>query len=67
MAKGIKSEAPRYEDLFKVFKDVEKFPGSIYRKLEGKAESETLFDIVMDLKGLKANATVGTCGAGGAV
>lgn len=50
---------PGWDDFEAVFKDTEGFPGSICRKQEGKVQSETLFNIVMDLKGLKASVTVG--------
>ncbi|CZT20361.1 related to Acyl-coenzyme A:6-aminopenicillanic-acid-acyltransferase 40 kDa form [Ramularia collo-cygni] len=48
-----------YEGILEVFKDEGGFPKSICRKREGDSTDETLFNIVMDLKGLKAFVVVG--------
>lgn len=47
------------DEIFELFKDTEGSPGSICRKQEGEAQSETLFNIVMDLKEVKAKVTIG--------
>jgi isopenicillin-N N-acyltransferase-like protein len=52
-------EVVGFEELGEVFRDVQGFPGSICRKQEGEVQSETLFNIVMDLKGLRAEVVVG--------
>lgn len=48
-----------YEEIFEIYKDQEGFPGAICRKAEGKSKDETLFNIVMDLKGKKGYVCVG--------
>lgn len=50
---------PTYDSLYEVFKDEENLPGCICRLQEGKSESESLFNIVMDLKAKRADVTLG--------
>lgn len=59
LAGGVEGRKVGREDLEEMFKDVKGFPGSICRKQEGTVESETLFNIIMDLKGLRADVTLG--------
>ncbi|KAF2458594.1 acyl-coenzyme A:6-aminopenicillanic-acid-acyltransferase [Lineolata rhizophorae] len=47
------------ERLKEVFRDEKGLPGAICRAADGQSQTETLFGIVMDLRGRKADVTVG--------
>ncbi|KAM6525189.1 hypothetical protein FALCPG4_010747 [Fusarium falciforme] len=53
------SETITSSSLFELFKDEQGFPGSINRCQVGDSESQTLFNIVMDLAERKANVYFG--------
>lgn len=62
LVKGIGEGEMNYENVLEVFKDEGEFPRSICRKAsaEGKGSTdETLFNIVMDLKGCRGWVVVG--------
>lgn len=50
---------PSLDKVAEMFKDEENFPAAICRKEEGGVQSETLFNIVMDLKAKAARITLG--------
>ncbi|KAM3420631.1 hypothetical protein BST61_g3889 [Cercospora zeina] len=54
-----------WEDVRGIFRDEENWPGAICRSAEGKSQSQTLFNIVMELKGKKAKVVVGRPNKGG--
>ncbi|SMQ55588.1 unnamed protein product [Zymoseptoria tritici ST99CH_3D7] len=58
LAEKVEGE-PTYEKLYDIFCDEENFPGGICRKMEGRSQSASLFNIVMDLKARRADVTLG--------
>lgn len=59
LCEGIQEGEVGWESLGGVFRDEKNFPGSICREAEGRSTSATLFNIVMELKGRKAEVRVG--------
>ncbi|KAF2210341.1 hypothetical protein CERZMDRAFT_19266, partial [Cercospora zeae-maydis SCOH1-5] len=58
-------EEPGWEDVRGIFRDEENWPGAICRSANGKSKSQTLFNIVMELRGKKAKVIAGRPTAGG--
>ncbi|GIZ44463.1 hypothetical protein CKM354_000766000 [Cercospora kikuchii] len=54
-----------WEDVRGIFRDEENWPGAICRSAKGKSTSQTLFNIVMELRGKKAKVVIGRPTEGG--